>query len=264
MVDYSNFKVLILAGGFGSRLDDLTKSIPKPMVKIGKDPIIIDIMKIYLRFNINNFFIALGYKGNQLVKYFLKKKINSKEKSTFSKLKIEKKISIKCRVDNKICNVTLIPTGLNTMTGGRLKRAANFIKDKDFLFTYGDGLSNVNLKKLIRFHFKHKRLITVTAVNPPPRFGQIELNDYVVKKFSEKNYISNVWINGGFFMVNQSFMKFIKNDKTILEREPLEKASKNRQLIAFKHKGFWQCMDTKRDRDKLIILAKKRIQPWLS
>jgi glucose-1-phosphate cytidylyltransferase len=264
MVDYSNFKVLILAGGFGSRLDDLTKSIPKPMVKIGKDPIIIDIMKIYLRFNINNFFIALGYKGNQLVKYFLKKKINPKTKSTFSKLKIEKKISIKCRVDNKICNVTLIPTGLNTMTGGRLKRAANFIKDKDFLFTYGDGLSNVNLKKLIRFHFKHKRLITVTAVNPPPRFGQIELNDYVVKKFSEKNYISNVWINGGFFMVNQSFMKLIKNDKTILEREPLEKASKKRQLIAFKHKGFWQCMDTKRDRDKLIILAKKRIRPWLS
>ena len=264
MVDYSNFKVLILAGGFGSRLDDLTKSIPKPMVKIGKDPIIIDIMKIYLRFNINNFFIALGYKGNQLVKYFLKKKINPKTKSTFSKLKIEKKISIKCRVDNKICNVTLIPTGLNTMTGGRLKRAANFIKDKDYLFTYGDGLSNVNLKKLIRFHFKHKRLITVTAVNPPPRFGQIELNDYVVKKFSEKNYISNVWINGGFFMVNQSFMKLIKNDKTILEREPLEKASKKRQLIAFKHKGFWQCMDTKRDRDKLIILAKKRIRPWLS
>ena len=264
MVDYSNLKVLILAGGFGSRLDNLTRSTPKPMVKIGKDPIVIHIMRIYLRFNINNFYIALGYKGNQLAKYFLKKKINSKEKSIFSKSKIEKKIEIKCRVDNKICNVTLIPTGLNTMTGGRLKRAANFIKDKDFLFTYGDGLSNVNLKELIRFHYKHKKLITVTAVNPPPRFGQIELNDYVVKKFSEKNYISNVWINGGFFMVNQSFMKFIKNDKTILEREPLEKASKKRQLIAFKHKGFWQCMDTKRDRDKLIILAKKRVQPWLS
>jgi glucose-1-phosphate cytidylyltransferase len=264
MVDYSNLKVLILAGGFGSRLDDLTKSTPKPMVKIGKDPIIIHIIRIYLRFNINNFYIALGYKGNQLIKYFQKKKINSKEKSTFSKLKIEKKISIKCRVDDKICNVTLIPTGLNTMTGGRLKRAANFIKDKDFLFTYGDGLSNVNLKKLIKFHLKHKKLITVTAVNPPPRFGQIELNDFVVKKFSEKNYISNVWVNGGFFMVNQSFIELIKNDKTILEREPLEKAAKKKQLIAFRHKGFWQCMDTKRDRDKLIALAKNKSQPWLS
>ena len=264
MVDYSNLKVLILAGGFGSRLDNLTRSIPKPLVKIGKDPIVIHIMRIYLRFNINNFYIALGYKGNQLVKFFLIKKINKKDKRTFGKLKIGKKITIKCRVDNKLCNVTLIPTGLNTMTGGRLKRAANFIKDKDFLFTYGDGLSNVNIKKLIKFHLKHQKLITVTAVNPPPRFGQIELNNYVVKKFSEKNYISNVWINGGFFMVNKSFIKLIKNDKTILEREPLETASKRRQLIAFKHKGFWQCMDTKRDRDKLISLSKNKFQPWLS
>jgi glucose-1-phosphate cytidylyltransferase len=258
MVNYSNFKVVILAGGFGSRLDNLTRSIPKPLVKIDKDPIIIHIMRIYLRFNINNFYIALGYKGNQLVNFFLKKKI---KKNSFSKS--QKKITITCKIDNKICNVTLLPTGLNTMTGGRLKKVSNFIKDKNFLFTYGDGLSNVNLKKLIKFHLKHKKLMTVTAVNPPPRFGQIELNQFMVKRFSEKKSISNVWINGGFFMVNRSFIKLIKYNRTILEREPLENAAKNNQLIAFKHKGFWQCMDTKRDRDKLIKLAKNKLQPWL-
>jgi glucose-1-phosphate cytidylyltransferase len=258
MVNYSNFKAVILAGGFGSRLDNLTKSIPKPLVKIGKDPIIIHIMRIYLRFNINNFYIALGYKGNELVNFFLKKKI---KKNSFSKS--PKKITINCKIDKKICNVTLLPTGLNTMTGGRLKKVSSFIKDKNFLFTYGDGLSNVNLKKLIKFHLKHKKLMTVTAVNPPPRFGQIELNQFMVKRLSEKNCISNVWINGGFFMVNKSFIKLIKNNKTILEREPLENAAKNNQLIAFKHKGFWQCMDTKRDRDKLIQLAKNKLQPWL-
>jgi glucose-1-phosphate cytidylyltransferase len=258
MVNYSNFKVVILAGGFGSRLDNLTRSVPKPLVKIDKDPIIIHIMRIYLRFNINNFYIAIGYKGNQLVNFFLKKKI---KKNSFSKS--QKKITITCKIDNKICNVTLLPTGLNTMTGGRLKKVSNFIKDKNFLFTYGDGLSNVNLKKLIKFHLKHKKLMTVTAVNPPPRFGQIELNQFMVKRFSEKKSISNVWINGGFFMVNKSFIKLIKYNRTILEREPLENAAKNNQLIAFKHKGFWQCMDTKRDRDKLIKLAKNKLKPWL-
>jgi glucose-1-phosphate cytidylyltransferase len=264
MVDYSTLKVLILAGGFGSRLDNLTKSIPKPMVKIGKDPIIVHIIRIYLRFNIKNFYIALGYKGNELIKFFLKKRIKHENKIKRSKTKIGKKIEIQCRIDNIICNINLISTGLNTMTGGRLKKAANFIADQDFLFTYGDGLSNVNIKKLIQFHLRHKKLITVTAVNPPPRFGQIELSDFFVKKFSEKNYISNVWINGGFFMVNKSFIKLIKSDKTILEREPLEKAAKKRQLIAYRHRGFWQCMDTKRERDKLIALAKNKLQPWLS
>jgi glucose-1-phosphate cytidylyltransferase len=250
-----DLKVLILAGGFGSRLSELTHMLPKPLVKVGKYPIILHIIKIYLSQGFSNFYIATGYKKNEFFKFFkFKKKYFNRNN------KIE---SIKFKIDGKICTINLIDTGKNVMTGGRVKEAFKYIKDKMFLLTYGDGLANVNISRLIQFHLKEKKLVTVTAVNPPPRFGEITIKNSSVKKFSEKKNIENVWINGGFFVIEKKFIKFIKSKKTILEQEPLEKAAKNNQMCAYKHLGFWQCMDTKRDRDKLIEMVNKKNCRWL-
>ena len=215
-------KVIILAGGSGTRLSEYTKSIPKPMVKIGDKPILVHIMKLYAKYGFKEFIIALGYKGNLIKKYFKKKKFN--------------------------WNIKLVDTGLNTMTGGRLKRLKNIIGNQRFLMTYGDGISNINLKKLLRFHIKNNKLVTLAAVRPPARFGAIKLNGNLVNYFKEKSKLDEGWINGGFFVMEPEFLKFIKGDKTFLEREPLEKLSKKNELIAYKHKNFWQCMDTLRDK----------------
>ena len=234
-----DYKVLILAGGYGTRLDDLTKTIPKPLVKIDKDPILIHVMKIYVRQGMKKFFIALGYKGEEIIKFFLKKPINKKI------------IKIKYKINKIDCEITLIKTGFNAMTGGRMLKASKYIKDENFLFTYGDGLSNVNIKKVINLHLKKKKLITMTVVNPPARFGLVKFKKNLAVDFKEKIKITNAWINGGFFVVNKKFIKYIDNEKTVLEQAPLEKACKNKELVVYKHKGFWQCMDTKRD---LVIL----------
>lgn len=239
-----DYKVLILAGGYGSRLDDLTKTIPKPLVRIDKDPILVHVMKIYLKYGMRKFFIALGYKGEEIIKFFLKKKINKKI------------ITTKYKINKIECEITLIKTGLDTMTGGRLLKASRYIKDENFLFTYGDGLSDVNIKKIINLHHKKKKLITMTAVNPPARFGLVKFKNNLAIEFKEKNKIINAWINGGFFMVNQKFIKYINNEKSILEESPLEKACKKKELVIYKHKGFWQCMDTKRDLTILRNLIK--------
>ena len=215
-------KVVILAGGSGTRLSEYTKSIPKPMVKIGDKPILVHIMKLYAKYGFKEFIIAVGYKGNLIKKYFKKKKFN--------------------------WNIKLVDTGLNTMTGGRLKRLKNIIGNQRFLMTYGDGISNINLKKLLRFHIKNNKLVTLAAVRPPARFGAIKLNGNLVNYFKEKSKLDEGWINGGFFVMEPEFLKFIKGDKTFLEREPLEKLSKKNELIAYKHKNFWQCMDTLRDK----------------
>ena len=215
-------KVVILAGGSGTRLSEYTKSIPKPMVKIGDKPILVHIMKLYAKYGFKEFIIALGYKGNLIKKYFKKKKFN--------------------------WNIKLVDTGLSTMTGGRLKRLKNIIGNQRFLMTYGDGISNINLKKLLRFHIKNNKLVTLAAVRPPARFGAIKLNGNLVNYFKEKSKLDEGWINGGFFVMEPEFLKFIKGDKTFLEREPLEKLSKKNELIAYKHKNFWQCMDTLRDK----------------
>jgi glucose-1-phosphate cytidylyltransferase len=252
---FSNLKVLILAGGFGSRLSELTHDIPKPLVKIGKYPIIVHIIKIYLSQGLTNFYIATGYKKNEFLKFFKIKKKNFNKKNKIFKTKFN--------IDGKICTINLLDTGKNSMTGGRVKEAFNFIDDNFFLLTYGDGLANVNIKKLIKFHLKRKKLVTVTAVNPPPRFGEITIKNSLVKKFSEKKRIKNVWINGGFFVIDKKFIKFIRNKKTILEQEPLEKIAKINQMNAYKHYGFWQCMDTKRDRDKLINMVNNKNYSWL-
>ena len=218
-------KVIILAGGMGTRLSEYTKSIPKPMVKIKKIPIILHIMNHYSKSGFKDFIIATGYKSKIIEKFFRKKIFN--------------------------WNVKIIYTGKNTMTGGRLKRLRKVVGNETFMMTYGDGVSNINLKKLIKFHKKNKKMITLTAVRPPARFGAIKINGHLVKHFKEKSKLDEGWINGGFFVIESKFLKFIKNDKTYLEREPLETASKKRQLSAFKHEGFWQCMDTKRDKDYL-------------
>ena len=227
-------KVVLLAGGFGTRLSEYTKTIPKPMICIGNKPMLLHIMKLYAKYGFKDFYIALGYKGEIIKKFFNKKFFD--------------------------WNINLIETGRNTMTGGRLKRLKKYIGNETFMMTYGDGLSSVNLKKLLKFHKKNKKLVTLTAVRPPARFGVIKLKGQHVRYFKEKSKLDEGWINGGFFVMEPEFLKYIKNDNTYLERKPLETMTKKRQLSAFKHNGFWQCVDTKRDIDKLnkILSAKKK------
>ena len=222
-------KVVILAGGYGSRLSEYTKTIPKPMVKVLGKPIIQRIIDHYISYGHYEFYIALGYKGNELKNYFIRKKFPKKVK------------------------INLVDTGKNTMTGGRLKRLQKYLDDT-FLMTYGDGLSNVNLNKLINFHKRSEKLFTLTAVRPPARFGAIKIKGNYVNYFKEKNNLDEGWINGGFFVIEPNFIEYIKNDNTFLEREPFEKLTKKKELVAYKHKGFWQCMDTLRDKE---ILEKK-------
>ena len=225
-------KVVLLAGGFGTRLSEYTKTIPKPMINVAGKPMIFHIMKQYAKYGFKDFYITLGYKG-EIIKNFFNKKFFS-------------------------WNVNLIETGKNTMTGGRLKRIKKFIGKETFMMTYGDGLSNVNLKKLLKFHKKNKKLVTLTAVRPPARFGALQLKGDLVSCFKEKSKIDENWINGGFFVMEPGFFKFLKNDHTILERRPLENIAKKKQLAAFKHEGFWQCMDTKKDKDVLNKILSKR------
>ena len=218
-------KIVILAGGYGTRISEYTKTIPKPMIKIRNKPILVHIMEHYASYGFDNFYIALGYKGQVIKDYFKNKKFKWK--------------------------INLINTGLKTMTGGRLKRLKKYIKNETFFMTYGDGVSDINLKKLLNFHKKNNKLVTLTAVRPPARFGAIKLEGNKVKIFKEKDKMDEGWINGGFFVMEPKFLNFIKNDQTFLEREPLEKATSLNQLMAFKHRGFWQCMDSKKDKDKL-------------
>ena len=226
-------KVVILVGGFGTRLSEYTKTIPKPMVDIAGKPMLLHIMKQYVKYGFKDFYIALGYKGEIIKKYFSKNFFN--------------------------WNINLIETGKKTMTGGRLKRLKKYIGNETFMMTYGDGLSNVNLKKLLKFHKKNKKLVTLTAVRPPARFGSLQLKSNLVSYFKEKSKTDENWINGGFFVIEPDFFKFLKNDQTILERRPLEKIAKKKQLAAFRHEGFWQCVDTKKDKDKLNeIFSKKK------
>ena len=228
-------KVVLLAGGFGSRLSEFTHTTPKPMVEVGGKPILFHIMKHYAKYGFNDFYIALGYKGEIIKKYFSKNFLNWK--------------------------VTCVETGKNTMTGGRLRRLRKHLGKGTFMMTYGDGLSNINLKKLLNFHEKNKKLVTVSAVRPPARFGSLTLKGNNVNYFKEKPKVEQGWINGGFFVMETEFLKFINSDKTYLEREPLEIESKKKQLMAFRHEGFWQCMDTKRDKDRLNkILINKKIK----
>ncbi len=226
-------KVVILAGGLGTRLSELTKTIPKPMVKINGKPIIVRIMEHYAKYGFKEFYIAAGYKKNVIKKFFKNKFHNWK--------------------------INIIDTGQKTMTGGRLKRLKKYLKKETFMMTYGDGLSNINISKLIKFHKKNKNLVTLSAVRPPARFGAIKIKGNLVNYFKEKSKLDEGWINGGFFVMEPKFLDFIKNDKTFLEREPLEKVAKKKQLSAYKHSNFWQCMDTLRDKENIEKALKKDI-----
>ena len=239
-------QVVILAGGKGTRIKELSKIVPKPMIKILNKPLLLHIMNHYIRYGFKDFIIAAGYKKEVIQKYFNSLKL--KNNSFFYK------------IDKKKCKLRIVDTGKHTLTGGRLKRVKKYLDiGNDFMFTYGDGVSNVNLKRLITDHKKKKKLITVTAVRPPARFGEIVIKDNLVKSFKEKPQVQRGWINGGFFAAKFEFLNFIKNDQEILEKRPLEKACKKKQLNAFKHTGFWKCMDTMRDREVLIKIFKNKI-----
>jgi len=222
-------KVVILAGGRGTRISEHTKLLPKPLIKIGKYPIILRIMMHYSKFGFNDFIIATGYKGNLIENFFKRNFFN--------------------------WNVSCIYTGLNTMTGGRIKKLKNFLGER-FLLTYGDGLSDVNIRKLIDFHIKNKNIATLTAVRPPARFGGLKILKSKVTYFKEKSKLDEGWINGGFFVFERKIFRFIKNDKSILERNTLENICNLNKLGAFRHYGFWQCMDTLRDKEVLDKMFK--------
>lgn len=246
-------KAVILAGGFGSRITEESTVIPKPLIEIGNKPIIWHIMKSYSYYGINDFIICCGYKGNLIKDYFI----------NYGNLNSDIEVNLKNN-SIKILNnqkenwkITLVDTGIETMTGGRIKRIQKYIKDeKYFCLTYGDGLSDVNIKDLIKFHIKKKKLATVTAVSSPGRFGDLEIDSSrMVKNFSEKKNSKKAKdrINGGFLVLDPKIIKYIKNDQTIFEKETLSLLAKKKQMSAFIHDGFWQCMDTQREK---IILEK--------
>jgi glucose-1-phosphate cytidylyltransferase len=253
-------KVIILAGGFGTRLSEYTSDLPKPMVEVGGKPILWHIMNTYSKFGHKDFYLALGYKSEKIKEYFLNYyslQSNFKIDLGTGDISMYKKNSIDWKV-------TLVDTGLKSMTGGRIKRIYPFVEDDCFLVTYGDGLSDVDINKLIEFHKSHGKMVTVTAVRPSARFGQLGIENQLVNSFEEKPQTDQGWINGGYFVINASFIELIENDETILERAPLEIAAKNGELMAYKHEGFWQCMDTKRDRDYLESLIANDNAPWIN
>jgi len=231
-------KVIILCGGLGTRLAEETKTKPKPMVKIGNIPILTHLIKYYNSYGYKEFILATGYKSKIIKDYYKKKKINNS-------------------------NIKVIYTGKNTLTGGRILRLKKYIDDEIFLVTYGDGLSNVNLKELVNFHIKKKGIVTLTAVRPTIRFGEIKFSkSSKIFSYKEKPQATKNWINGGFFVMTNKIFDFIKNDFTVLEKGPLEKIAKKGKLFAYKHNNFWQCMDTMRDKILLNKLWNKRLAKW--
>tara|TARA_B110000238_G_C16098129_1_gene427037 strand:+ start:540 stop:1301 length:762 start_codon:yes stop_codon:yes gene_type:complete len=251
-------KVIILAGGYGTRLSEYTESIPKPMVSIGGKPILWHIMSTYAKFDHKDFYLALGYKAEIIKEYFLNyKTLNSDFTVNLSNGDID--AHQKDMVDWR---VTLLDTGLNSMTGGRVKRMKNFIGKEPFLLTYGDGVADIDINALIKFHKGHGKMVTVSAVHPGARFGELDINNNIVTSFKEKPQVTQGWINGGYFIIEPDFFELIEGDDTILEKEPLELAAKMGELMAYKHEGFWQCMDTKRDRDSLEDLWETDSAPW--
>ena len=232
-----DIKVVILAGGLGSRLSELTKKIPKPMVTIDNKPIIEHIINLYTKHGFKNFIIAGGYKYKIIKKFF----------------KENKKDEIKINVVN---------TGLHSLTGTRILKLKKYLDKSTFMFTYGDGLSDVNLKKLLKYHIKNKKILTLTAVHPPARFGELELKKNIVNRFNEKPQLQKGWINGGFFVAEPDIFKFLSSKNEMIEREPIKKLVKAKKLIAYKHKDFWYCMDNLRDKIVLENIYKKNKKTW--
>lgn len=252
-------KAVILAGGLGTRLSEETVTKPKPMVEIGGKPILWHIMKTYSHYGINEFIICCGYKGYIIKEYFANY-FKHQSDLTFN-MKDNEMIVHEKRAEPWV--VTLVDTGDNSMTGGRLKRVLPYLKNEEaFCFTYGDGVANVNIKMLIDFHKSHGKLATLTATFPPGRFGALDIIDNRVRKFEEKPRGDGALINGGFFVLSPKVIDKISSDSTIWEQEPLNELANDNQLMAFKHEGFWQPMDTLRDKNYLQNLWDNNKAPW--
>lgn len=251
-------KVAILAGGFGSRLAEETEIRPKPMVEIGGYPILWHIMRYYAHYGFDDFVIALGYKGEYIKKYFadycalggdLFMDFGSRRIATAGDVALG-------------WTVNLVETGMETNTGGRIKRLARHLIDGTFMLTWGDGVSNVDLKRLLQFHRSHGKLATLTAVRPPARYGHLDLSGSKIVRFSEKPQAAEGWINGAFFVLEPEVLDYIEGDKTQFEKEPLETLAREGQLMAFQHEAFWQCMDTMREKHILQTLWDSGVAPW--
>ena len=250
-------KVIILAGGFGTRLSEYTGVIPKPMVPVGGKPILWHIMQIYAKHGHKDFFVALGYKAEVIKEYFLHyRSLNADFTVDLGTGNITSH-----QQDTVDWRVTLVDTGEESMTGGRVKRMQKFIGNEPCMLTYGDGVADIDLDALLSFHKSHGKMVTVSAVRPSARFGELELNGDSVKSFKEKPQLHEGWINGGFFIIEPEFFDLIDGDETMLEREPLEKATQAGQLMAYSHDGFWHCMDTKRDHELLESMWQEGA-PW--
>jgi len=252
-----HMKAVILAGGFGTRISEESHLKPKPMIEIGGIPILWHIMKHYSTFGINEFVICLGYKGYMIKEFFANYYLHNSDIT----IDLQKnKVSI---INSKTepWKVTLVETGINTMTGGRIKKAEQYLGDT-FCLTYGDGVSNVDISSLIKFHKEKKKIVTLTAVQPPGKFGSLLLDDFNVESFVEKPKGDNSWINGGFFVCDTGIFDFIEDDSTILEKHTLPALAKQNQVNAFKHDGFWQPMDTLREKYYLEDLWSSGNVPW--
>ncbi len=251
-------KVVILAGGFGTRLAEMTDILPKPMVPVGGHPMLWHIMNIYASKGHKDFVLALGYKAEIIKQFFL----------NYSSLNADFKVDMAtgdvdfhspCKLD---WNVTLVDTGLETMTGGRIRRLKEYIKGEPFMLTYGDGVSDIDVNALLEFHRSHGKMVTVSTVHPVARFGELDLDGTHVQSFKEKPQTVQGWINGGFFVMQPEFLDLIADDATVLEREPLEEVAARGELMAYRHEGFWQCMDSVRDRNYLEELWRENRAPW--
>lgn len=250
-------KVVLLAGGLGTRLGEYTNLIPKPMVQIGGKPILWHIMETYAKYGHKDFYVALGYKAEIVKEYFL----NYKALNSDFTVDLASGNIVAHQTDQTDWKVTLVNTGDNSMTGGRVKKLKSYIGNEAFMLTYGDGVANIDISKLLDFHRSHGKMVTVSAVRPTARFGELELKDSRVASFQEKPQLHDGWINGGYFVFEPEFFDYIDGDATLLEREPLERVSREGQLMAYRHEGFWHCMDTKRDHELLETMWLKGA-PW--
>jgi len=251
-------KVIVLAGGLGTRLSEYTETIPKPMVTVGGRPLLWHIMRRYAQFGHKDFYLALGYRAELIKEYFL----NYRSLNADFTVELATGSVRPLQTDETDWRVTLVDTGLESMTGGRVKRMQQFVGHEPFMLTYGDGVANIDFAKLLAFHKKHGKMITVTAVRPGARFGELEITGDQVASFQEKPQMGQGWINGGFFVVQPEFFDLIQGDGMVLEREPLERVARMGELAAYRHNGFWQCMDTKRDKDLLEGLWQSKKVPW--
>ena len=240
-------KVVILAGGYGTRISEFTKNIPKPLIRIGEYPIIWHIMNHYAQYDKKEFIIAAGYKSQEIKNYFL----NYKSLNTDFKINLKTGKLDTINQNGIDWDVSIFDTGIDTMTGGRLKRLTKYLNNETFMLTYGDAISNVNIHELLSFHHSHGKMVTITAVNKASQFGELNLENNSIKSFQEKPKNKNKWINGGYFIIEPRFLDLIKDDQTILEREPFEKVASLGELMAYKHKGSWECMDTLKDYQNL-------------